>query len=366
MLVLVVATVVAVVLTQDSSSPSHGKIASKPSLYPGEITPETVLPARPAVAVGVQTHSIKAADAFSALIGRPVTRVEVYMNDTSWEQLETPWFADPSVPDEYWPGWVKASPGRELVISQGMAPDNPPPDWRAAGARGDYDAHFTAFAKNLVADGLGTSIIRLAWEMNYDQFAGHYTGSSATDVSNWKAYFARIVGLMRAVPGGHFTIDFNPNTGGSSSGLPFEAFYPGDDSVDIIGLDIYDNSFDTPGRTLEQRWAAQYNGMNGLRDFQSFARKHDKPMSLPEWALVAVNPRNQNFGAGDNPLFINRIADFIKVNKFAYESYFDSADGGVGMRLSDAPKSVAAFGKRFGDPGDAVAARSQQLPAGGG
>ena len=49
---------------------------------------------------------------------------------------------------------------------------------------------------------------------------------------------------------------------------------------------------------------------------------------------------------GDNPYFVDRMADVVRNNPTAYQSYFESTTD-VGMLLTDAPRSLAAYRRHF-------------------
>ena len=64
--------------------------------------------------------------------------------------------------------------------------------------------------------------------------------------------------------------------------------------------------------------------------------------------LVAdAEPLLAGGGAGDNPRYIDGIADVVAKNHVLYQSYFFSTDGGVGMLLTGAPQSFAEYKVRF-------------------
>ena len=81
-----------------------------------------------------------------------------------------------------------------------------------------------------------------------------------------------------------------------------------------------------------------------------FGRLHRKPLSIPEWGLSAVGHKG---GAGDNPFFVHAIAWVVRHNVTAYHSYFESTTD-VGMLLTDAPRSLAAYRRHFGADGDSL------------
>jgi hypothetical protein len=228
-----------------------------------------------------------------------------------------------------------------------MVPEDPPSDWRERGAAGEYDAYWKTFGQNLVDSGLGSSIIRIGWEMNGDWYETHYVGESEELRAAWKDYFRRMVKAME-VEGSDFEIDFNIAEGPQDS-VSIDELYPGDEYVDIIGIDVYDSYISPidPGA----RWQAKDEKVNSVSAVVAFAAAHDKPVSFPEWAMVA---EGETDGGGDSPDFVNQIADVVASSNVRYQAYFNVPEGGVGMTLEDAPNGSQAFLERFGASGDAV------------
>src|SRR5260370_20183648 len=71
----------------------------------------------------------------------------------NWTGWQHPWFIGYYKPDFNWAAWATAVPGRQLVITQRMIPDNPPSDWRQRGANGGYEPHAPELARTPVAAG---------------------------------------------------------------------------------------------------------------------------------------------------------------------------------------------------------------------
>ncbi|GAB7192729.1 hypothetical protein NUM3379_34380 [Kineococcus sp. NUM-3379] len=296
-----------------------------------------------------QTHTVSDVAAFEQYLGRPVDCVVVFSTDKDWGTLTLPWFAVNSPEGKDWGAWVGEAPEeRTLVISQSLVPNEPPSDWRARGAAGEYDRYWRQFGQTLVDEGLGRSVIRLGWEFNGDWYENHYVGASAEEREQWKEYWRRAVRALE-VPGSQFEIDFNLAEGLQNS-VAVAELYPGDEYVDIIGVDVYDSYLAPidPSARNQARNAKE----NGVADLVAFAREHDKPLSLPEWAMVSPDSGTQ--GGGDNPVFIDQMADFVRDNPVRYQGYFNVPDGGVGMTLADAPQGSARFLERFGPSGDAA------------
>ena len=298
--------------------------------------------------VGVQTHTVSVAEDFEAWLGRPLDCVVVFGSENDWAAIEGPWFAIDPPQGQDWGAWVREDPdNRTLVVSTAMVPQDPPSDWRERGAAGEYDEHWRTFGQNLLSAGLGSSIVRLGWELNGDWYETHYVGETEEQREQWKAYFRRIVRAME-VEGSAFEIDFTIAEGPQDS-VSIEQLYPGDDYVDIIGVDVYDSYISPidPGA----RWQAKDEKVNSVSAVVEFARLRDKPVSFPEWAMVA---EGETQGGGDSPEFIDQMADVMAAAELRYQAYFNTPEGGVGMTLADAPEGSQAYLRRFGASGDVV------------
>jgi Glycosyl hydrolase family 26 len=287
-------------------------------------------------------HSIAALDRFSKLVGKTISCALVFNNQApTWATWDDPWFITTTGGDTAWSTWAAASSNRSLIISQSMVPKNPPRDWREQGASGAYDGYIRTFVANLVRAGLGDSVIRLAAEMNGDWNFDNI-GSNATDYASWVAYWRHFVTVARAVPGSHLLFDWNVNA--AVRPIPFAAYYPGGDVVDIIGVDQYDQLPSHQQPNGPGRWGAIYNAKDGLGSLIQFATKHQKPISFPEWGLV---PSRSAGYAGDDPYFVQHMAALIASVNTAYESFWFSSAGGGTLLLTTAPKSTAAYAYAF-------------------
>ena len=143
---------------------------------------------------------------------------------------------------------------------------------------------------------LGNAIIRLGWEANGDW----YPWRASANVEAWEAYFRRIVGVMRGVqptvagvPAQAFEFDLTYNRGNSGTAVTFESMYPGDDVVDIIGLDAYDTKWMDDTSTPEARWADALTQPMGLAEFQGVRRVEGQADERPRVGLVGARSRRQ-------------------------------------------------------------------------
>jgi hypothetical protein len=166
---------------------------------------------------------------------------------------------------------------------------------------------------------------------------------------------------MRTVPDNKFKFDFNVNNGFNPH--PGEEYYPGDKFVDYVGVDVYDlhqGAYDNKYRNAKkcdqacreerqtQAWnEAIFGGPHGLNFWTDFAAQHDKPVSLPEWALW---DRFDHTGGADDPLFITFMHDYITrpANNVAYANYFEFNSNQGEHSLQEFPKAEKMFQKLFG------------------
>lgn len=261
---------------------------------------------------------------YEAWLGRDVDQVLEFIG---WDVLEagTTWALN---------CWQKAGE-KSVVYSMPMLP----PDRSATlaqGAGGKFDQLFRRYGELLVKHGYGDSIIRIGWEFN----AEWYSWAASKDPQSWVAYWRRIVSILRDVPGASFKFDWCPSAG--PGGFHAERAYPGDDVVDIIGLDFYNMPIDAKSFSPEQRWQARMNMLHGLKWHRDFAARHGKPMSFPEWG---TGIHAQHGGPADDPYFIEQMAAWIAGNEIVYHDYWDYRNKEYDSKLSNGKQPAA--GKAF-------------------
>lgn len=206
----------------------------------------------------------------------------------------------------------------------------------AQGAAGDFDEYFRKIATLLVENRYGDAIIRLGWEFN----GGWYPWAAKQDPENWVKYWQRIVTIMRGVPGAKFRFDWCTAQGWQQ--IQSDRVYPGDEYVDIIGQDLYNQTWTKGVTTPEQRWNELVTQSYGLNWLAKFAREHNKPMSFPEWG---TGNRSDGHGGGDDAQFIANMTAWIRSNNVLYHSYWDYPARDYNAKLSDGSKPLA--GARF-------------------
>ncbi len=281
----------------------------------------------------------------------------VYNNASpDWAAWSVPWSMRHSNPDLNWANWKAAVPGRRLIITQDMIPNsesvrggNTGYDWRQKGASGAFDAYAVAFALSLVAHGCGDSIIRLGHEMNFaDWWDIAYVGDTAQQQAWWATYFQRIVTAMRSVSGAAFEFDFCINA--AVSAIPLDAFYPGDASVDIIGIDQYDVTSHVDSNSGQTRLDDIWNqATTGLGTLVAYAAAHHKPLGFGEWGLWNNTGADAGHGGGDNPAYVDWMAVIFASHPTRYECWFqhEAAPPGGGLPIQNNPNSLARYRANF-------------------
>lgn len=313
-------------------------------------------------------------EAFARWLGRPLVWAEDFTPTERWDSLEGGgWQLGP------WSAWKQAVAGRRLILSIPLLPggwDRQGPTQGEgkgvkvsleAGAAGDYNAHFRRLAENLVKYDLADSLLRLGWEFN----GGWYTWRIDRNPAAYAGYWRQIVTTMRAVKCAEkLQFCYNP----ASVWIPYKAddAWPGDEYVDLVGLDLYDDSWlkDTyplpkdcsPEVAAARRkvvWEqALLGGDHGLRYWSEFARRHGKPFCVPEWG---VDNRADKHGGGDNPWFVERMHAWLTdpANNVYFHCYFDVQAGDGHHQLSpgikgdeqcEFPLASARFRALFGAP----------------
>jgi hypothetical protein len=262
----------------------------------------------------------------------------VFNNDPpSWEGWTRPWFLSSTVQKEAWAAWA-AAPGahRQLIITQGLFPGSlDSTDWLRAGASGTYEGYARELATNLVAAHLGSSVIRLAPEAN-DTGEPYSLVTTPADLQMWREFWRRTVLAMRSVPGAHFQFDWCINA--AYRDIPLADYYPGNDVVNIIGIDSYDDGVTGTGTT---RWNQVYDQPGGIATVLAFAKANNKPLSIPEWGLDTA----ADGGAGDDPDYVNGIVRVVANNNVAFQSYFFHND--FATALTTSPNSLSAYKAAF-------------------
>lgn len=267
-------------------------------------------------------------DEFQEWLGCDVEYVVEFAARGTWDKI-----ANPGYLVEQW----RDDP-RTLVLSIGLLPTQEEASMQA-GARGEYNEYFVSLAESLVAGGRPDALIRLGWEFNLE-------GSNwrTDDPEVFREFWRQTVDALRSVNGQRFQFIWNPGR----SGVDAVPYYPGDDVVDYIGIDVYDAT-GAPGTypyplfcdeacKLERQITAWndeiYGGETGLAYYSRFARERGKQVMIPEWGLWE---RDDGNSGGENLYFLRQMYNFLyePANNVVMHAYFEWDAGQGDHRLMD-------------------------------
>lgn len=242
----------------------------------------------------------KALPAFEQFIGRKVDGVVDFVAYDSWASFDS---------DAAWGigGWkgsgYKLAESVPLTVAGTSLADV---------AAGKQDAHFVKLAQTLVSNGFPDAYLRLGWEFN----GGWYPWAFKGREKDFSAAFRHVATLMRGVSGSKFKIVWNPALYEQQQWPDW--VYPGDDVIDVIATDAYNQSWDAGYTDANRRWSSVLNDSWGVNDVVKFAKKHSKPYAFPEWA---TGTRPDGHGGGDDPTFIANMAPIVAGS--AFSGYWD-------------------------------------------
>lgn len=222
-------------------------------------------------------------------------------------------------------GWAKFSGFKAVSAPLCMQADAGGYDLAGAAA-GTYVPKYRSLLTTIKNRNVGNLILRPGWEFN----GGWYPWGASAPPS-WTASSARAALFVQAyrqfaavarelLP--NALLDWNCAHG--MLGVPTQQFYPGDDVVDIIGMDIYNTiDPDQPTLTDAQRWTMMKTATNGLDWLATFAASHKKPISFPEWGTGYKKATSGTANVSrDSAYFVQQMAAWIASHNVFYANYF--------------------------------------------
>lgn len=198
---------------------------------------------------------------------------------------------------------------------------------------GKYDSSYKTVATTIAARD-SKAIIRMGHEMNGTWYDWSMDGPAGTAAEFGQCY-AHVVTVFRSVSK-DFKFDWNPGSGVYAGNDPVKA-YPGDQFVDIVSLDQYEDSQWHKG-TPDERWQHFLdNDGRGLTFWADFAKTHGKQLAFDEWA--------SNYDDGE---YITRMAAWMKSSGNVHHQMYWNSDVAFAGSLDTHPVNKAAFKKAFG------------------
>lgn len=275
---------------------------------------------------------------FEEWLGRPADAVLSYSSMASWREYE---------------GTLNSAAGHWGKVDRRVLWSLPLIPARTVGAEkatlaeagaGLYNAHYKVLAKRLSLTRPNDPIIyvRPGWEFNGGWYPWTVHNGRGDD---FIAAFRQFVTTFRSVSP-RFRFDWCPAWGNQVRGsngkpAPLSDFYPGDEYVDVIGMDVYDETQYTKIEDPKKRWQFYLTRGHGLNWHRDFALQHGKPMSYPEWGVGA--------SAGDDPYFVEQFHKWIESNNVVYHAYWNSNSSYKGKLSAGAyPQAAAKYKELFG------------------
>lgn len=268
---------------------------------------------------------------FQNVTGQKLAGVTDFLSQTSWTEMQSAaiWAIG------CWKGQgLSLSLGVPMMMKDGSL---------AQAASGAYDDQFRRIGELLVANGFSGANLRIGWEFN----GNWYPWSAYRDPIAFKAAFRHIVDVFRAVPGQQFQIVWNPSVAAGAAAP--ESLWPGDDVVDLVGIDFYNQSWRSQDSDPVVRWQGYRTAIYGLDWAASFSVAHNKRIVVPEWG---TGTRPDGHGIGDDPTFIHNMAAWMRQNNVLYHGYWDytAPDYDATMSAGNFPLTFQAYKAEFGTP----------------
>lgn len=214
-------------------------------------------------------------------------------------------------------------------------------------AAGTYDAYYVQVAEAIAAaDPFPEIFVRVMWEQNLIPASTYFPwAAEAGQEANYIAAFRRVSGLLKAVSP-RFKVIWCPHVTTYFSGSPVnpEPTYPGDDVVDIIGMDVYTiKVFDIDTGTVQSAVDNKFVSTYGLNWLVAFALTHNKPMAVDE---CGINVDNGEY-------FYSRIARLVRSNTTSHIGLWDQNNVGAPnfqdkLSNNQYPATSAQFLREFG------------------
>jgi len=259
---------------------------------------------------------------FENWLGRDVDGVHGVVGNANWDDYvqSASWAADrlwgPTGRDVFW----------SVPLLAGDA------DLHSA-ANGDYNRYYRSVAEDLLSGHSGGDpiYVRTGWEFNGDWFSWS-AGGHENDFIN---AFRQFVDTFRSVSDA-FKFEWTPNE--AYGGMDPASAYPGDDYVDIVGMDFYYKP-EYQGWDPAKAFDLLKNEEYGLQWHQDFAAEHGKPTAFSEWGVTTDNARP----------FLEAVKQWFDSHDVVYHSLWDS-DVQYPGRISDGGggDTAAAFKDLFG------------------
>jgi hypothetical protein len=261
---------------------------------------------------------------FEKWLGKPVDQVAVHTGRANWND---------------WVNSIRWSLSRWTSMDKPIAwtiPFFADGGTLRAAAAGEYQIYYKQAAEILKDSRRDDSVIyvRIGEEFNGNWMPWSAAGHEQEFIEAYRQF----VDAFRSVSN-RFRFEWNLNMGETRM-EPTNA-YPGDDYVDVVGMDFYYNIQWNPTNATAA-WDEMVHRPFGLDWLEQFAHVHKKPTAYPEWGV-------NSDGAGP---YIQNAAKWFSNHNVLYQRVWNSNSAFPG-KLSDGkyPHAAAAYISSFGQTG---------------
>lgn len=312
------------VVTAPAPTPAPAPAATKTSAAPATTAAATTTSSSSAPRLSVFVGNTPGdVSKFQSWLGRGVDEIELHGDHSSWAALKSGFS---------WQAGLFRPLGADIVWSVPLIPQGATLDAAATGA---YDANYKALAQQFVSQWPYDQqiFLRVGWEFNGK---GYFPWCAVGKATQYKAAFRHFVQAFRSVAPNRFKFEWTPNIG--NVGMDPTTAYPGDDVVDVIGMDFYYNT-KWLGTDPTKAWNYIVTEKWGLQWHQDFAAQHHKPTAYDEWAV-------NSDGAGP---FIQLAKQWFDSHHVLYQNYWNSNSTFPGQLTNNQyPHAAAAYKAAFG------------------
>ena len=175
---------------------------------------------------------------------------------------------------------------------------------------GQWDKTLISVFQAWANAGYKTLYIRPGWEMNGSWYPWSVTSGNVAD---YVAAFQHIYTLAKGFTAAKITVVWNPSAILTKSGLAYTSFYPGNNYVDVIGVDIYGVPLAADSAPSAVSTGPTYLT---LQTAMAFAKQSGKPFSMPE-----AGGTNANF-----PINLAKVISATTGVNFDYIGIWDASN----------------------------------------